>query len=85
MDLLNGPPISGEHFKAIHLKTSVCRCDGMVDIADLKSAGIDSPVRVRVPPAAPHTPANACYACVCGFSSLLSSERIAFAEATLEL
>ena len=30
----------------------MCRCDGMVDVADSKSAGGDS-VWVRVPPPAP--------------------------------
>ena len=32
---------------------STCRCDGMVDVADSKSAGGDS-VWVRVPPPAPN-------------------------------
>ena len=42
--------LSYEDFR--ELLDKMCRCDGMVDVADSKSAGGDS-VWVRVPPPAP--------------------------------
>ena len=42
--------LSYENFREFLDK--MCRCDGMVDVADSKSAGGNS-VRVRVPPPAP--------------------------------
>lgn len=53
--------LSYENFREFLDK--MCRCDGMVDVADSKSAGGDS-VWVRVPPPAPNTEAPVGCLCV---------------------